>query len=230
MGVDWPRTGALQPPLFETNDVSPLSGELFPAVWKAAEALVSPEVKDRKQAIATIRELNAARFSPMVAYLLATKICEPNLDLRCEVLALLGQTLAPDEKKLRAPSDVRQYLAAYLAQMRTRHLYAILQAVADDTSLTDAAVRILSQCPYAGKQLADLMSSRKVPISIRCQAVRLVGKVGFLDTISALERLETRIVGRLSGQKAMPFAPKESKEEKLLISEIRAALAALRAP
>ena len=58
----------------------------------------------------------------------------------------------------------------------------------------------------------------------------MIGKVGYLDALPALARLEGRVEARLFGQKAMPFASHEKPNEAELLPAIQDALRVLRAP
>jgi hypothetical protein len=89
---------------------------------------------------------------------------------------------------------------------------------------------LLNACPYAGNQLADILSSRKVPLEIRRYAVRMIGLVGYLDAIPALERQLARLETRLHGQQSLAFAPVDMVEDAALIPDIRRALAFLQSP
>ncbi len=73
-----------QPPLFDLGDLSSGAVELFPAVWNAVEALVNQEPSIRQAGILQIVQLDAARLSPVVAYLVASRITDPDLEVRGE--------------------------------------------------------------------------------------------------------------------------------------------------
>lgn len=219
-----------QPTLFDLGESGQGTAEIFPAIWHLCEAAVSPDLSVRRAAVHQIVELEAGRLLPLVAYLLATRLTEADLDLRIEVVTALGEILLPDQEGVSPSEAVRQVLAAYLAGMRTRQIYALLQVLPDRPDLEKVVARFLNACPYAGNQLAEILSSRKVPLDIRRHAVRLIGLVGYLDAIPALERLLARLESRLNGQQAMSFAPVDMVEDAVLIPDIRRALAFLQSP
>ena len=66
-----------QPQLFLLEESSGTI-ELFPAVWGALEDLTKEDVNVRRSALEELIELDAARFSPVVSYILVTKVVEPN--------------------------------------------------------------------------------------------------------------------------------------------------------
>jgi HEAT repeat protein len=219
-----------QPTLFDFGDSSQGVAELFPAVWHLCEGAISPELSIRRSAVEQIIEVDAARLLPLVAYILATRITETDLDTRTEVIAALGDILLPDKDGLLPSESVRHSLTVYLAEMRTRQIYALLQVLPNRPDLEKVVARLLNACPYAGNQLAEILTSRRVPMDIRRHAVRLVGLVGYLDAIPALERLLARLESRLHGQQSMSFAPVDMVEDAVLIPDIRRALAFLQSP
>jgi hypothetical protein len=90
--------------------------------------------------------------------------------------------------------------------------------------------QLLNACPYAGNHLADILADRSKTLNIRKQAAHYIGRVGYLAAVPALERLQTRLESRLSGQQAMPFAPPMGTDEVELLPFVRETLAVLRAP
>jgi hypothetical protein len=56
------------------------------------------------------------------------QLSDPDIDLRCRVIRILGKMLAMDQDGNPAPGAVRRVLAARLSRMRTRDIYALLQA------------------------------------------------------------------------------------------------------
>ena len=204
--------------------------ELFPAVWSAAEGLANPEVKTRLASLKQLVELNAPRLSPLIAYLIATRLADPDLEMRHQVVLVWGDLLVVDQEGHVADEAVRQYLITYLSQMRTRLVFSLLQVADQYPDAESNIARLFNACPYAGEHLVEILSDRTNALSVRKKAISFVGLVGYLDAIPALERLQTRLEARLSGQQAMPFAQSSSLEEEDLLPSIRSALASLRAP
>lgn len=222
----------LQPPLFEFGEAAPGALELFPAVWSAAEDLVSPELAARQRGLASLEEMGAARYSPLVAYLLFTRLSDADLGLRQQVIYLLSALLIPDERGFAAPEPVRRCLTTALGQMRTRSIFGLLEVLAAEPGAEGMIARLLNACPHAGHHLVDILSERKNPLAVRHAAAQLIGRVGYLDAIPALERLAARLETRRSGQQAMPFAapPASATDEVDLLPVVNAALARLLAP
>lgn len=216
--------------LFNLGDTSTGMIELFPAVWGAIEGLIRPEVNSRRLALQELSEMGAARYSPLVIYVLATRMTDPDIETRRLVVNILGDVLVPDENGNSTPDGVLFHLTTYLSQMRTRQVYALLQVLEYERELSPAIKRMLNACPYAGTHLVDILFSRKAPLGIRLQAVRLIGEVGYLDAMPALDRLQARIESRQNGQQRMSFAPSSGEDELALLPAIKHSLAVLRSP
>jgi hypothetical protein len=223
---DTVEKGFRQPGLFTLAE-SKGNVELFPAVWSAAEDLTASALELRREALDRLLQLNAPRFSPLIAYLLYTRISEPEIGLRKDLIQALSDLLTPDDEGNPSPEEVRTSLRWHLAQMRTRQIFSLVQVLVEFPTIEKAVARLLNACPYAGMHLASILIDHTAPFEVRVQTVRMIGIVGFLDALPALERLETRLEARYNGQRAMPFAPPPSNEVDLL-PEIHRAQALLR--
>jgi len=219
-----------QPVLFEYAPIATGAVELFPAVWSAAEDLTSPDVATRRDGLNRLQILGAPRLSPLVTYLLATRLVDPDLEVRSQVLRLLGDLFAPDQQGHSAPDEVRRHLSGYLVQMRTRAVFALLEVTTADPSLERHVFHLLRACPFASSQLVDILSEKQNPLAIRKQAAHFLGTVGFLDAIPALERLVSRLEIRRNGQQMMTFATACVPDETELLPAVQEALALLKAP
>lgn len=220
----------LQPALFDFSDQTTGAVELFPAVWSAAEDLVSPEYARRLDGLDKLLELNAPRLSPLITYLLATRIMDSDINLRVRIVQALGELLKVDDEGHVTPDPVRKYLMAYLYQMRTRPIFSLLEVGSQFPREKENIARLFNACPNAGRHLADILSDRNAPMAIREEAAYFIGLVGYLDAIPALERLSSRLESRISGQQAMSFAPPAVTEELKLLPTIRDTLLLLYAP
>lgn len=229
MYPDLPHPISPQPQLFLLEE-SIGSIELFPAVWSALEDLTKADPEVRINALEQLIELDAPRFSPVVSYILVTKITESTLELRARIIEVLGKVLAPDENGFPVPEDVRSSLHLYLSGFRTRQIYALLQVSAENNFLEEHVSRLLNACPFAGNHLIDILNDSKTSIDIRMQAAVMIGKVGYLYTLPALEKLSRRLEARISGQKMMEFAPQRNSIESSLLPVVNEALRTLRSP
>jgi len=223
-----PQPVSPQPQLFLLEE-SIGNIELFPAVWSALEDLTNQDKELRRDALERLVDLEAPRFSPVVSYILVTRITEQNLGLRARIIETLGEVLSPDINGALAPEDVRSSLYLYLSGFRTRQIFALLQVSAEYKSLKDHVAKLLNACPYAGNHLIDILNDHKTPIEVRKQAAIMIGLVGYLYALPAMERLSGRLEARIYGQKAMQFAPQSNSSESELLPVIHDALRVLRA-
>ncbi len=201
--------------------------EIFPAIWKALEDLTKEDEATRASALEQIAEMDAARISPVVSYFLVTRIIEPNLDLRARVVEILSSVLTPGDNGLPAPEDVRNSLRNYLAAIRTRQVYALLQVSAQFPQLETCITLLLSASSFGGNHLVDILEERKNPLNIRKQAAVMIGQVGYLYTLPAMEKIAGRLEAHLSGQKAMNFINQSSSNETELLPLVKEAINSL---
>jgi HEAT repeat protein len=230
MDVDPHPTDVFQRGLFDLDDTSSGLIELFPAVWDALEELVSPTPEQRQQALKNLLGWSAHRLSPLVAYLLFTRLTDPDMAVRAQVIQALGDLYVVDHEGRAAPDSVRNYLSANLCQMRTRPIYSLLETAIYYPGLESAIARLLNGCPYAGRHLVDILADRRMPRGVRMEAVHFIGRVGYLEAIPELERLANRLEARLYGQQAMPFTSNSPSDEVELLPAIHATLTLLHAP
>ena len=162
-------------------------------VIQAAENLVSPRVVKREAALDYLMKGDYGRKSPLIAYLIATRISDPDLEFRFHVIQAIGKILSPDSEGNLAAEAVISHLHLVIAYLNKGQILDIL-AVADQYILAESGiVEILKISSYAGSILSDIVNDQKVPVSIRQQAIYYCGEVGFLDTIHTLEGLQRRV-------------------------------------
>lgn len=202
--------------------------ELFPTVWKALEDLTKEDEMVRAAALEQIAELNAARVSPVVSYFLVTRIIEPNLRLRARVVEILSSILTVDEHGFPSPEDVRNSLRVYLATIRTRQIYSLLQVSAKYYPLEPCVTLLLSASSFGGNHLVDILEERKNPIEVRKQAAMMIGQVGYLYTLPAMDRIAGRLEAHMEGQKAMSFVTQTGSNEAELLPLVQEAILSLR--
>ena len=230
MTVDPEGVNLLQLALFDLQKTSSETIELFPKVWAAAEALADRTVELRRDGLVCLEELRAARFSPLVSYLLFTKLTEPDLGLRAIVINILAEVLGPDEGGQFAPEVVRQVLLYHLSQMEPLQIHALLEAVVYDSALeSPVGILIKSNC-MAGSVLSEILSDRKQTLAIRNQAANFIARVGFVDAAPCIERIIGRIESRVNGQQAFPFNQVDALDEAQLLPNLKSVLVVLQAP
>ncbi len=200
----------------------------LPQVWESAENLTSPLDDVRMQALEELVSLDAHRYSPLVAYLLATRLGDPSIEIRFQAVQAVGEVLLLRDGDDPTPEEVRYHLQGYISHLRKRKIYSLLQVAHQFGAAEESVVAILNLCSYAGEALAELIMDRKMPLDIRQQAIFFSGQVGFIDTIPALKHLLHRLQAQHVDQTHMPFLSEKTRtqEEDLLIY-VRAALGKL---
>jgi len=230
MTIDQQPELYLQQGLLELGDTSSGTLELLPKLWFAAEALSSSKVSDRRTGLEMILEQRAPRISPLLTYLLFTRITDPDLEIRKLVVEALVDVMGPDDEGLPAAESVRVNLHAHLSQMESSKIIALLEAAAFDPSVEPNIDILIKTCTDSGNILADIANDRTQSINIRELAIILIGRIGCLDAQPTLERLASRLESKMNGQQVMPFNRVDEKHEVALLPSIRIALDYLRAP
>ncbi len=221
-----PASDAPQPSLAPSVPEDVATVTTLTEVWSAAEALASPDLEARWWGVKRLVEVEAPRRYPLIAYLLATRITEPDIALRARVVEVLGSLLCSEGVAQPITTDVFGSLVMYLAAMRARPIYALLQVAMFDARNEPMVAALLSYCSYAGVHLAEILSDREAPTEVRWQAAHFIGRLGFLDALPALERLVARMEMRTHGR-GIDF---EQYDEANLLLEMRQAIEILRAP
>ena len=219
-----------QPMLFDFADTASGAVEFFPEVWGAAEKITSPDHIERRDGLDRLIVLDVPRLSPLVAYLVATRIFDPDLELRNKVVDILGKILNPRETGKLAPPAVRVHLKEYCSQIGIQGFTRLLEVAEAYPEAESKVASLFNLCSHSGDALVKIMNDRKMSLEIRRQAIIFIGRVGFLEAIPALEKFEHRLESRANGQKSMPFAPPTQSDENSLLSVIQATLALLKAP
>lgn len=204
-----------QLPLFNTSP-STSAFELFPKVWTAAEALTSPNPEIRLHGLNDLIDLQAARFSSLICYLVCTKLDDPDIHVRKAAINVLAGVMDLDDQGNQAPEAVYQNLKFQLSRIQEPVIYALLDACIDDAGIELKIARLLRQNAHAGDILSEILANRKYKLAIRILAAQLIGKIGFIAAIPSIERTITRLETRLNGQPLFVVASMENDESNLL--------------
>jgi len=220
----------MQPRLISSSSGSPQALlELFPGIWQTAEKISSPNVQTRKKALYDLRETQAARVSPLIAYLLATRILDPDISFRSIVIEDVSNLMAVDGEGKYADEEVRSQIIATLSTLDISGLMALVEAVVWDESQMSYVSLLVNYVPKAGEMLQEIVADRAQAIPVRGMAVRLLGHVGYVAALSELERIQNRLKTRQAGQRSMPFAPTQSHNELELLPALKHSITILRA-
>jgi hypothetical protein len=205
-----------------------------PAVdpWTAGEMFVSAHVEERRRGFAILNGAEAGRRSTLTPHLLASRIDEPDLCLRAEIVHALSDYYEIRGREYRYPPELRGAVTSAVRKFDRPQVQALLEvhhAGREGVVLLrpEALVRLWERLPTASPMLSRLAGDRAFPLALRQSAVEAIGQVGFTDARPVLEGLLTRIEGRRAGQLTMLFAPSDWPEDEGLLPALRATLTVL---
>lgn len=215
------QTAISQPALTESG--------FLPDIWDAAGAFTSPELEIRCEGFRRLQEADAVRSYALAAYLLFTRLTEPDIELRTRIIGALSAVFIPADGYMPESSPAFLTLSHELSGLRTRQVFALLQVADFDKSADYQVASLLEYCSYAGEHLAQILANRQLPLSIRKQAAYFIGQLGYLDALPVLERLTARLTQRRVGRDDYGDAI-DPGDECSLLPLLQDALAVLTAP
>ena len=222
--MNYDPISSIQLPLFVYGEPAANLLEVLPVVWNATESLAAPEAVTRQHGIDILSELGAQRASPLVAYMVATCLNDPDIYIRRRVVYIIADLLNNEPPSAQIPDMVRKTVINYLHNMQEDTMYGLLEVAVMDPMVEKSIWHLFNACPQGGRYLGDILSQYKHPLPIRQKAVYYVGAVGYTEALPALERLLSRLEARSSEQYAMAFAPPSIKSNDDIIPTLRIAI------
>ena len=177
-------------------------------IWQAAESLVSPNSFEREKALDYLLDQGAPAKSPLIAYLLATRLSDPDLEVRCHIVKALGSVLVGDEEGKELLDPVLRQLQSYLAYINTDQILDLLEVSEHYLSAEESLIGIFRLASYAGNRLSGIVNDRKKPLGIRQKAIYFCGEAGYLEASTTLKILVSRIEKR---NQMLPRSPLQKK-------------------
>ena len=226
MDIEFNAQPSLIPPTLELEKAQL---ELFPQIWQYVEKLSAPNIRERRKGFRHIEETNAARISPLVAYLLTTRLDEPDINLRIRIIKAVSRILKPDSNGIFADELVRSQVFSSLASMGKSVLLSLLETGVAYPKLLPEINSLMNLSPLSGDLLTKISVDRRENTELRKVCISLIGSMGYSEALSALEGLNDRILSRIHGQKRMSFAPTYSENELELLAELKNTLKILHA-
>jgi len=165
-------------------------------IWQSAEMLVSPNNPEREKALEFLSDIGAPQKSPLIAYLLVSMISDPELETRFHVIQVLGSIIRGDGKNDCCSDQVLHYIQSFLARINREQILDLLEVAVQYLSAEQSLIELFKLCSYAGNILNGIVNDRKLPVQVRQSAIYFCGEVGFLDTITTLKGLVSRIEKR----------------------------------
>ncbi len=219
----------LQLPLFDYGEPAANIQEVLPAVWGATEALAATDALTRHHGIDALVELGVQRASPLVAYMMATCLGDPDIYIRRRVVYILSDLLINEPTGSQVAEQVQKTVMNYLHNLQEEAIFRLLEVAAMDPLAEKCVYHIFNATPQAGSYLGEILAQYKNPLFIRQKAIYYVGWVGFTEALPVLERQLNRLEARQNGQYAMSFAPASSKSDDEMMGSLRIAINQLRA-
>jgi hypothetical protein len=202
--------------------------------WLAAEWLVSPDPECRRRGLAALTASDEQLLSPLVGYLLASRVGEPDLELRRQVVAALARCLEVTAQGQAAASPNRAYVTSLLAAFDRAQVERLLEIAGGPGSaghtwpLAEPVLALLDRISNLGGLLTRVAADRFAPGGMRTAAVAVLGELGVIEALPALEGLKTRIEGQQAGQLPMAFAPPSDPDDGNLLQALNEAIHALK--
>jgi len=162
-------------------------------LWEAAESLISTDPDIRENSLNEIKEIDGFSESPLIAYLLVSRINEPDLEIRYHLIQLLGQLVDYEIPGEHLSDQALISAKAALDLLEKDQLIRILEVAESYISAEKAVCNILKLSSYAGVGLSGIVNDRKLTVSLRQQAVFFCGEVGYLSSRPTLHNLVQRV-------------------------------------
>jgi HEAT repeat protein len=222
------RITSVQLPLFSYGEPGENFSEFLPIVWEATEGLTAQESVDRQHALDALLELGAQRVSPLVAFMIATCINDPDIYIRRRVVYILADLLniTPGVKPI--PDLIRTTINNSLRKMGEGTILGLLEVAVMDPQIEGSLFKIFIACPSAGKYLGNIIAEWNHPLAIRQRAIQMVGVVGYMEAYPTLQRMLDRLEARQEGQYSMSFVPASIRSDEDIIPYLRSAIQQLK--
>jgi hypothetical protein len=170
-----------------------LDGNPLLTLWDSALGLISLNPDQRDQAIEQLSQVDGYQDSALMAYILITRLAEPELEIRFHLVQLLGSLLDFESAGMCFSDRVLGFVHHELSQLTRFQIEKILEVSSRYLAADWAVKNIFKLCSYAGNILSGIVNDRKQPVQIRQQAINYCGELGFLDSKTALENLVRRV-------------------------------------
>jgi hypothetical protein len=214
----------VQLPLFLYGEPTGNIAEMLPVVWNATECLASENAITRQHGIDAILELGAQKVSPLVGFMIATRLGDKDIYIRRRVIYILADLITWVPGDDRRADNIRKSISNYLHDIGEETILGILEVAVMDPQAEKAVYDLLNACPFAGRFLGDILTEWKHPLAIRQKAIHFVGLVGYMEILPVLERLLDRLEARQTGQYTMSFASSSARSDEDIMPYLRIAI------
>ena len=214
----------VQLPLFVYGEPTENLTDLLPVVWNATECLASADSITRQHGIDAILELGAQKVSPLVAYMIATRLGDPDIYIRRRAIYILADLITWEPGNSQEVDNIRRSVTNFLHDIGEETIFGILEVAVMDPQTEKPIYNLLNACPSAGKYLGNVLAEWKNPLAIRQKAIHFVGLVGYLEVLPVLERLLDRLEARQNEQYTMSFAASSIRSDEDIMPYLRIAI------
>lgn len=177
--------------------------------------MVSPNSVEREKALDYLLDQGAPAKSPLIAYLLATRLSDPDLEVRFHIVKALGAVIVRDDEGEELLDPVLRQLQSYLAYLNTEQILDLLEVSEQYLSAEESLIGIFRLASYAGNRLSGIVNDRKKPLGIRQKAIYFCGEAGYLEASTTLKVLVSKIEKRNQILKRSPIRKKDMDENQL---------------
>ncbi len=214
----------VQLPLFVYGEPTENLADLLPVVWNAAECIASADAITRQHGIDAILELGAHKVSPLVAFMIATRLGDPDVYIRRRAIYILADLITWEREDGQEVDNIRRSVTSYLRGIGEETIFGILEVAVMDPQTEKPIYHLLNACPSAGRYLGNVLTEWKNPLLIRQKAIHFVGLVGYMEVLPILERLLDRLEARQNGQFTMSFASSSIRSDEDIMPYLRIAI------
>lgn len=184
----------------------------------------------RRSGLEILVKMGAVQVSPLIAYLVYTRITEPDIELRMLIVDMLGKALQTTEEGEVTADEVRRIMIYHLGRLSPDQIIAILETSIQNPLLDSSIATIFKGCQDSENYLTEIAINRKLGLDLRKQAIHFLGKVGYVESLPHLERLIMRLESRVNGQQPLPFSQIDPTDEIELLPTLKSVYTILQAP
>lgn len=184
-------------------------------LWDAAEKLISPRSNLREEALDQLYSTGTFAYSPLAAYLLATRVADNDIEVRFHAIQYLGSLLEYDRPENRVFDDrALKYVHRFFVEIEKSQAEKILEVAEIYLAAESSIINIFKICSCAGPVLSGIVNDRKCAPYLRQQAVFFSGEIGLVEMVPVLENLIQRMEkSRRKPDRTLSYEQLQEEEE-----------------
>ena len=206
------------------------SEENLSEIWHLAQNLVGGNEKLRFQALEGLKRLEVIRYSPLLTYMVTTRLSDSEINIRQLAILVVNSILGPDLIGNLAAEEVILQIHTYFLNISEFSVRKLLMASKGNLENRAEISKLLNLCPRTGRHLASILADRNETIECRRLAADFIGLIGYMETKPILIRIKNRIESSLNNKNRIPIVTEVREEQKNLLLSINTALTLLQTP